>query len=195
MSITQDWAWFTDDLGEVTYVILTVGMWLIATGFVDVKKPREAPDLANRLIPFGLILSVPISVVDRLWGLAQFKRFDGLVILAVGISSIAIVLGISARRTLGQVYSPRGAAQEQAQLIRKGLYRWIRHPLYLAAILWCIGWPLFLRSLLGCLAALAFIVPALLIRISSEEQELINVLGEDYRMYQEKTWRLLPFIY
>ncbi|MBU1661527.1 MAG: isoprenylcysteine carboxylmethyltransferase family protein [Chloroflexi bacterium] len=192
--ITQDWVWFTNDWGEIIYVILTAGMWLIATSFVDVKKPREAPDLANRLIPFGLILSVPVSVADRLWGLVKFIP-DGLVLLAVGIGLFTIVLGISARKALGQAYSPRGAAQEQTHLIRQGPYRWVRHPLYLAAILWCIGWPLFLKSLFGSLTALAFIIPALLIRINSEEQELIRVLGEDYRKYKDDTWRLLPFIY
>jgi len=192
--ITQDWVWFANDWGELIYVILTAGMWLIATSFVDVKKPREAPDLANRLIPIGLILSIPVSIVDRLWGLAKFIPAS-LVILAVVMSLFAIVLGISARNALGQAYSPRGAAQEQPHLIRQGPYQWIRHPLYLAAILWCIGWPLFLKSIFGSLMALAFIIPALRIRINDEEQELVHVLGADYRKYQEKTWRLLPFIY
>jgi len=176
--ITQDWVWFANDWGELIYVILTAGMWLIATSFVDVKKPREAPDLANRLIPIGLILSIPVSIVDRLWGLAKFIPAS-LVILAVVMSLFAIVLGISARNALGQAYSPRGAAQEQPHLIRQGPYQWIRHPLYLAAILWCIGWPLFLKSIFGSLMALAFIIPALRIRINDEEQELVHVLGAD----------------
>ncbi len=175
-------------------MILTAGMWLIATSFVDVDKPREAPDLANRLIPIGLILSIPVSVVDRLWGLAESLP-DGLVIFAVVMSLFAIVWGISARIALGQAYSPRGAAQEQTNLIRQGPYKYLRHPLYLAAVLWCIGWPLFLKSLFGSLTALTFIIPALRIRINDEEQELVRVFGDDYRKYQEETWRLLPFIY
>jgi len=192
--ITQDWVWFSNDWGELIYVVLTTGMWLVATGFVDVKKPRPVADIANRLIPIGLILSVPVSVVDSLWGLARFLP-DSLVLIAVGIGLIAIGLGVSARKALGQAYSPRGAAQEQPNLIRYGPYRWVRHPIYLAAILWCIGWPLFLKSPLGILTALVFIIPALRIRIRDEEKELIRVLGEDYRKYQNETWRLLPFIY
>jgi len=176
--ITQDWVWFANDWGELIYVILTAGMWLIATSFVDVKKPREAPDLANRLIPIGLILSIPVSIVDRLWGLAKFIPAS-LVILAVVMSLFAIVLGISARNALGQAYSPRGAAQEQPHLIRQVPYQCIRHPLYFAAILWYIGWPLFLKSIFGSLMALAFIIPALRIRINDEEQELVHVLGAD----------------
>jgi protein-S-isoprenylcysteine O-methyltransferase Ste14 len=192
--ITQDWVWFINDWEETVYIILTAGMWLIATSFVNVEKPRAAPDIANRLIPFGLILSIPVAVVDRLWGLAKFLP-DALVILAVVPGLFAIVLGISARNALGQAYSPRGVVEEQAHLIRRGPYRWVRHPLYLAAILWCIGWPLLLKSLVGSFTALAFIIPALRIRINNEEQDLVRVFGEAYRKYQEETWRLIPFIY
>ena len=192
--ITQDWIWFIDDWGKITYVLLTTGMWLIATGFVDVKKPRPGADIANRLIPIGFILSVPVSVVDSLWGLARFLP-DSLVLIGVGIGLYAIGLGVSARKALGQAYTPRGAAQEQPNLIRFGPYRWVRHPIYSAAILWCIGWPLFLKSPLGILTALAFIIPALHIRIRAEELELIRVLGDDYSKYQKETWRLIPFIY
>jgi protein-S-isoprenylcysteine O-methyltransferase Ste14 len=67
--------------------------------------------------------------------------------------------------------------------------------MYLAAVLWCIGWPLFLKSLFGSLTALVFIMPALRIRINNEEQELVRVFGADYRKYQEETWRLFPFNY
>jgi protein-S-isoprenylcysteine O-methyltransferase Ste14 len=192
--ITRDWVWFTNDSGASIYMILSAGMWLIATGFVNVEKPREAPDLANRLIPIGLILSIPVSIVDKSWGLAKSLP-DGLVILAIVMSLFSIVLGISARTALGQAYSPRGTAQEQTNLIRQGPYKYIRHPLYLAAIFWCVGWPLFIKSLLGSMTALAFIIPALRIRINDEEQELVRVFGEDYRKYQEETWRLLPYIY
>lgn len=192
--ITHDWIWFTYDWGETVYVILTAGMWLIATSFVDVEKPRAKSDLANRLIPFGLILSVPVSVVDRSMGVAKFIP-DALVLLAIGIGLVAIVLGISARQALGWAYSPRGTPQEGNYLIHKGPYRWVRHPLYLAAILWCIGWPLFVKSFLGIFTALIFVIPSVCIRIKNEEQALINTLGEDYKEYIDETWRLLPFIY
>jgi protein-S-isoprenylcysteine O-methyltransferase Ste14 len=129
-----------------------------------------------------------------LWGTARALP-DGWTILAVGIGLSAIVLGFRARTALGQAYSPRGAARGQMILIRHGPYKTIRHPLYFAAILWCIGWPLLVKSLFGCLTALAFILPALRIRMNNEEQDLVRVFGEEYRKYQQETWRLIPFIY
>lgn len=192
--ITRDPVWFRTDWGEICYVVLTAGMWLAATGFVDLDRPRSKPDLANYLIPTGLILSVPLSVYDRSSGFAR-QMPDGLVLLAVVVSILAISLGVSARKTLGQAYSPRSGTQEQVHLVQLGPYRWIRHPMYAAAMLWCIGWPLFLRSILGALITLAFIVPGIMTRISAEERELTRVLGEEYRNYVRATWRLVPFIY
>jgi len=192
--VAQDWAWFSHDWGASVYVVLTAGMWLAATGFVDVDKPRGAPDLANRLIPLGLILAVPVAVWDWSVGFARSLP-DRLANLAVGLGLCAIVLGFSARAALGQAYSPRGATQEQSRLVRVGPYRLVRHPLYLAALLWCAGWPLLIKSLVGALTALVFVLPAIWVRIRAEEQELIRVFGEAYREYQDKTWRLIPWIY
>jgi hypothetical protein len=63
--------WFLDHWTDTLYVSLSAGMWLIATAFVDVKRPRGSPDLANLLIPLGLILSVPLSVWDRVFWIAS----------------------------------------------------------------------------------------------------------------------------
>ena len=57
--------WFVEDLRSIIYVVLSALMWLVATAFVDVGRPRGSPDIANLLIPIGLIVSVPVAVYDR----------------------------------------------------------------------------------------------------------------------------------
>jgi protein-S-isoprenylcysteine O-methyltransferase Ste14 len=57
-----------------------------------------------------------------------------------------------------------------------------------------IGWVLIFRSVIG----LALNVPLfvlLLSRIADEEKFLEAEFGDEYRVYREKTWRLVPFIY
>jgi len=132
--IVGDLFWFSGQWTDVIYVVFSAGMWLIATAFVDIKSPKGKRDLANILIPSGLILSVPISVWYRNYWFAsilpQFIKFIGLY-----ISLAAIFLGIQARRSLGQSYSPRAIQSNPSYLVQHGLSRWIRHPLYLAALL------------------------------------------------------------
>lgn len=186
--------WFTPRWNRLAYVAFTGGMWLAATAFVDVRRPRGDPDLANRLIPIGLILSVPLSVWDHLFGFAAELNssigFGGLT-----LSLAAILLGMASRSTLGQAYSPRAGHAGPSELIRRGPYRWIRHPMYLAAILWSLGWPLLIASPLGSALSLIFLLPSIHLRIQSEERVLEKSFGPEFEEYKGKTWRLIPYVY
>jgi protein-S-isoprenylcysteine O-methyltransferase Ste14 len=192
--ITGGSFWFLNCWSDTLYIILSTGMWLAATAFVDLSKPRGRPDLANRLISLGLIFSVPISVADRSYFLGAILP-GWLPLMGLGLSLIAIMLGLWARITLGQSYSPRGQTAPSDQLIQTGPYRWIRHPLYSSACLWALCWPLLIRSLLGALFTGGLVVFAVLNRIAAEERSLLQSFGASYREYQKHTWRLIPYIY
>lgn len=186
--------WFLSGWADVVYSMLTAAMWLAATAFVDVTRPRSEPDLANRLIPLGLILSVPISVWDRThWLASRLPVWLSLIGALVGVA--AILIGVSARRALGGRYSPRAGHQAPAKLVTEGPYRFVRHPLYLAALLWAIGWPLLIASMAGSLTAIGFILPGVLNRVQAEEKDLLQVYGKAYAAYRKRTWRLIPGVF
>ena len=186
--------WFCQHWTDALYLALSGGMWLVATAFVDVERPRGSPDLANRLIPFGLILSVPIAVRDRTYWIASTLPVI-VNVLGILIGSVAVILGLVSRAYMGRSYSPRAGHSCDAALVQDGPYRWIRHPLYLAALLWIVGWPLIIASLFGILIPIIMIVPAIRKRMIAEEEELLRVYGDEYAEYQERTWRLLPGVY
>jgi len=192
--ITGGIFWFLNSWNDTLYTILSIGMWLVATAFVDVSKPRGRPDRANRLISIGLMLSVPVSVLDR-WYLLGAVLPSWFPILGVVLSLIAIGLGLWARVSLGSAYSPRGRTVQGDILIQTGPYRWIRHPMYCAACIWSFCWPLLASSLLGAGFTCRLVISAILKRIEDEEQSLTAAFGEAYTEYQQKTWRLIPFIY
>lgn len=192
--ITSDLFWFVGSWSDTLYVFLTASMWLIATAFVDVSKPRGKPDLANRLISLGLVLSVPISVADRIFLLGSI--LPTLVpILGLVLSLMAIILGLWARAALGKSYSPRANSNAGSQLVQSGPYQWVRHPLYASACLWALCWPLLISSLMGALITCGLVGSAVLQRIEAEEISLIRMFGEAYTKYQKTTWRLIPYIY
>ncbi len=192
--VTGNPLWFFDHWAETLYVSMCIGMWLAATAFVDVNRPRSTADLANRLIPLGLILSVPISVWDRTFWVASAMPIF-VIICGVLLSSAAIIVGLTARFYLGRSYSPRSHRVDGSSLVQEGPYRWIRHPLYTAMTLWIVGWPLIIASFIGSILTIGFMIPAILSRIRSEEGELLQSYGEVYQQYRERTWRLFPFVY
>jgi protein-S-isoprenylcysteine O-methyltransferase len=192
--LAGEWLWFADNWAETVFVALIAGMWLAATAFVDVDVPRGPRDRTDSLIPLALLLTVPVSVLDRLYGpAARVPAILGVIGVIVCVAAIA--LGLSARSSLGRAYRPRATVQPGVQLVRSGPYRWIRHPMYAAALLWAIGWPLIIGSLLGAAVTLLILLPALLRRIGREETDLRRVFGEEYVAYSTQTRRLLPFIY
>jgi protein-S-isoprenylcysteine O-methyltransferase Ste14 len=84
--------------------------------------------------------------------------------------------------------------EEGQKVISTGMYRFVRHPMYFAALFLFIGTPLALDSWLT-LILIPFYLPILIVRILNEEK----VLGRElpgYKDYQQKvTTRLIPFIW
>lgn len=78
-------------------------------------------------------------------------------------------------------------------LIRKGPYRIIRHPMYLAVILFAISMLLNYFTLLRLLIVLVLVLD-LVIKIEYEETLLEKELT-GYIEYRLKTYKLIPYIY
>jgi len=88
----------------------------------------------------------------------------------------------------GQVYT---AKFRKKGAVTQGLYRWIRHPQYLALGISGVGlsilWPRFLVAALWCVMILAYYALAL-----DEERRMLAAHGEVYRPYMERTGMILP---
>jgi len=105
----------------------------------------------------------------------------------------ALALRERAMRDLGRFFSPDIEIRKEHQVVREGLYRYMRHPL-----LACMGWEIVglglvfnaYRSLFW--VGLGFYMPLLLIRKTLEERTLVQSLGEDYRIYQREVGAFWP---
>ena|SRR2546425_6361969 len=106
----------------------------------------------------------------------------GAVLLLVGLPLFTVGAYLTGR----YVYSrPRA----ERPLLQKGPYRFIRHPIYLAFMLVAAGFILFALNLV--MLPLVYIFTA--IRYPKrEEPELIELYGDAYREYQQRTGRFLP---
>jgi protein-S-isoprenylcysteine O-methyltransferase Ste14 len=90
--------------------------------------------------------------------------------------------------------SPLVRIQEERkqQLVTTGVYRFVRHPMYLGAIL--IGTPFLLGSYYGLALGLIMIV-LIAMRTIGEEKMLMKEF-RDYEEYKKKVrYRFLPFVW
>jgi len=109
------------------------------------------------------------------------------------------VMRILSRRALmktglGFLGSGRLKIVEDQRLVTEGVYKHIRHPLYLGEISRNFGFCILLSSLYGFLL-MAVGNLFLLIRIRIEERMLVEGFGQEYEDYRKKTKKLIPYIY
>ena len=81
------------------------------------------------------------------------------------------------------------------RIIRKGVYRFVRHPAYAGSLLSFLGLGLCFSNYLSMLIIFVPICLAFLYRIHIEEEALIYAFGSEYLDYCASTKRLIPGVF
>lgn len=98
-------------------------------------------------------------------------------------------------RMLGPHFSGTVRVEPDQPIVRRGAYRWVRHPSYTGAMVFMLGIGLALTNWLSL--AIQTILPAVgyVFRVRAEERAMLETLGERYRTYMGGTKRFLPFLF
>ena len=102
----------------------------------------------------------------------------------LGLATISVVLFAVARIQLGGSFQ---ASAEANNLVTRGIYSKIRHPVYLFGLTFLLGIILVMGQFL-LLIPWAAIIPMQLRRIRKEEKVLAEKFGEEYLKYKKGTW-------
>jgi protein-S-isoprenylcysteine O-methyltransferase Ste14 len=178
---------------------LVIVLATIAMFFTDVNLSgfRRADSqyrwlLVPMFVVFLAILIVP-TYTDRreIWTLdGDAVRYLGLAMLAIGL-----VFRVGPMFALGRRFTwPLASQDEDHRLLTTGFYRYIRHPSYLGGLVAMFGWALVFRSAIGLILN-ALLVPVFIGFIPKEEALLKKEFGVAYDVYQQRTWRMVPFVY
>jgi protein-S-isoprenylcysteine O-methyltransferase len=120
--------------------------------------------------------------------------------LSVFLVGICFVLtGVTLRwysaAVLGKYFTFDVAIQGGQTLIEVGPCRYVRHPSYSGALLSLLGFGLALGNWVALAASHSCLGFAYSYRIPIEEQALSSALGDVYKQYTNRTWRLVPFLF
>ena len=85
--------------------------------------------------------------------------------------------------------------KEEHRLVATGIYRHIRHPMYLAFWLLAVSQALLLPNWIAGPAGLIGFGFLFFSRIGPEERMMEQAFGEDYQAYRQRSWRIIPFVY
>ena len=188
----------SDYLGQHPYV----AAYLIAYAgfrFADLLvRDEEAPGFERTRAARRVMYELPLLAV---FFAAPFERafYEGtapkwLGALGLLLELIGLWLALGARIQLG-FFSPVNADGGRPALVRGGLYRYIRHPIYAGELLVILAWPFEYGAPITLLITLIAGVAAMWRRIRDEEAEMIARFGDEYAAYMRATDNLLPNVW
>ncbi|WP_343691482.1 isoprenylcysteine carboxylmethyltransferase family protein [Chitinophaga sp.] len=97
--------------------------------------------------------------------------------------------------TLGHYFTVDVTIREDHRIVQHGVYKYLRHPSYLGSLVSFIGNGIAMNNYIAFVITVLPVSAAFLYRMYIEERVLINNFGEEYRIYRQKTYRLIPFIF
>ena len=127
------------------------------------------------------LLGLPTKVNQTLWWIGQILFYLG------------IAIAIWAAILLGPNLTPLPKPKQNGELIRTGLYRFVRHPIYFGVILVCFGWAGIEQTLYTLVLAIILLI---FFDLKSRQEEIwLTEKFSEYDVYKQNTKKLIPFLY
>jgi protein-S-isoprenylcysteine O-methyltransferase Ste14 len=141
---------------------------------------------------FGAFL-VLYAIYPSFMNYLQINIPNNYRLIGIGIAIFGESLWIYSQMILNRYWSPNLKIQTEHKVIREGIYKRIRHPIYLSMDIWCIGVAIFTANIF--LIAFSIIAISMLsMRMPKEEKMLIGVFGNEYIEYMNETGKIFPKI-
>lgn len=126
----------------------------------------------------------PLYTIPAPWSyLAMAGQAMAVVMLAIGVMQTGAWSFLGLKQAFGS------GEQRPPRLVLTGLYRWVRHPLYTAGLLFIWLMPVMTINLLALNVGLTIY---LIIGAIFEERKLVREFGEEYLQYRKVTPMLIP---
>jgi len=112
--------------------------------------------------------------------------------LGVVLTAVALYVFWRAHTDLGVNWSPTLEIREKHELITRGIYGAIRHPMYASQWLLSIATPLLLQNWIAGWLNLVVFIFFYTFRVKAEEQMMLEQFGDQYRSYMQKVGAVFP---
>lgn len=158
----------------------------------DDKTTVEKLTLAGTF--FGMILFPLLYVFTPLLTFADYQvPFYGQAI-GILLAPPTLWLFYRSHKDLGRNWSATLEIREGHFIVDKGVYKYIRHPMYTSIWLWGIIQALLLQNYLAGLGGIISFGILYFLRVAKEEAMMSTQFGQLYEDYKKRTKRIIPFL-
>ena len=176
--------------------LVFVAVWVVAAASTKRSVCRESR--AQRLrywillvIAYFLLVKgrrLPYPLGAHIIPHTQATAWTGAVLCIVGLA-----FTIWARATLGRNWSGAVTLKECHELIDRGPYRLVRHPIYTGLLTMFVATVIALGHVAGIIGALLVFV-SFWIKLRDEEKLMLKQFPDQYAAYQQRVKRIIPFV-
>ncbi len=183
------------EAGATAVVVAAIGAFFVAAQLARQRALTLRGASEVRALGFGglsaYFLWVPYLVVWQRFGpavpLPEAVRWAGLALALAGVA-----LSLWAMFTLGRHYDLELELHRGHQLVRRGPFMWVRHPVYTGLALHFVGVCLATGNWILIAGTLLVTFPAFYARARTEERLLRERFGPEYGRYVAEVPMLVP---
>lgn len=190
-SLTSEPGLLTDALltrGVLYTAFVLAGAITLATNTVPRARDARRVVIAVSLVASFLMVATNMAPAGpTLWSGSPHVAEAGVAVTVVG-AALALAAFVSLGRSFSVIPEARG-------LVTRGVYRLVRHPMYLAELLMIVG-ALFDRAQLTTLVGTLIVIGLQIHRVRLEERLLRSELSSSFVQFADRTsFRLVPFLW
>jgi protein-S-isoprenylcysteine O-methyltransferase Ste14 len=169
-------------------------VWLI--GALNAKRTVERWSSAAGLVYLFVSAVSWLLIVrsDILGGTLLIHHGSRPSLVAVIVCVTGLVITVWARVVLGRNWSGSITYKENHELVERGPYRFIRHPIYTGLLLMLLGLAM-VRGTADAVVGLAIFIVVHIWKLRREEALMTRHFPDSYPGYRTRTKALLPFLY
>jgi protein-S-isoprenylcysteine O-methyltransferase Ste14 len=184
--------------------VLLANIVMIAIRAPHGKRSRGVPVVRSRRGRLELVLLTMAWLaffLPLIWVVTPVLKFADYPLRAVPFfaGTVCLALGLwlfhRSHVDLGTNWSVTLEVREKHRLVTEGIYRRVRHPMYMALLLYSAGQALILPNyIVGPSYGLAMALLVAL-RVGPEERMMLEEFGRDYEEYMARTKRVVPGVW
>lgn len=179
-------------------VVWTVGAFGAKQSRRPIPQGKQWAFVALVAIGGGLIVSRlpgwtnaggPTSIAVRIW------PFDsGVAVAAIILSYLGLAVAVWARACLGRNWSAIPELKQGHELVTRGPYAFVRHPIYTGLLLMFAGIAVQWATVAGFLL-LFVVVVGVHLKLTREETLLASEFPDQWPAYRARTKRVVPLLW
>jgi protein-S-isoprenylcysteine O-methyltransferase len=171
-------------------------VWVVASVFSKRSVYRERREQRLRYMLLLVVAFVLLFDARRLPHPFDFRPIPCTNTIASACATFSVAglaFCIWARIILGRNWSGTVTLKEDHELIVRGPYRIVRHPIYTGLFVMWLATAI-LSGRIGGLISLPIVFASFWIKLLDEEAVMLNQFPDQYAVYQQRVKRIIPFM-